>query len=81
MPQANAQVEAMHKIIIGLIKKYINYGPRNWRNTLEQALWDIGILQEARPPPLISYELTKLYFKYYTFLCSIVVVCLLSPFC
>jgi len=35
MPQANAQVEAMYKIIIGLIKKYINYGPRNWHNTLD----------------------------------------------
>ena len=37
--QANGQVEAANKIIIGLIKKHIGRQPKNWHNTLEQILW------------------------------------------
>ncbi|KAK2444268.1 protein NYNRIN [Trifolium repens] len=37
--QANGQVEAANKIIIGLIKKYIAQKPKNWHNTLDQVLW------------------------------------------
>ncbi|KAK2372816.1 hypothetical protein QL285_073909 [Trifolium repens] len=37
--QANGQVEAANKTIIGLIKKHIAQKPRNWHNTLNQVLW------------------------------------------
>src|SRR6266487_2306422 len=37
--QANGQVEAANKILIGLIKKHIAQKPRNWNNTLDQVLW------------------------------------------
>ncbi|WJX27586.1 hypothetical protein P8452_16393 [Trifolium repens] len=37
--QANGQVEAANKIIIGLIKKHIAQKPKNWHNTLDQVLW------------------------------------------
>ncbi|KAK2406377.1 hypothetical protein QL285_042113 [Trifolium repens] len=37
--QANGQVEAANKIIIGLIKKHIAQKPRNWNKTLDQVLW------------------------------------------
>ncbi|KAK2436930.1 protein NYNRIN [Trifolium repens] len=37
--QANGQVEAANKIIIGLIKKHIAQKPKNWHNTLNQVLW------------------------------------------
>ncbi|KAK2366564.1 hypothetical protein QL285_079929 [Trifolium repens] len=37
--QANGQVKAANKIIIGLIKKHIAQKPRNWHNTLDQVLW------------------------------------------
>lgn len=37
--QANGQVEAANKVIIGLIKKHIGNKPRNWHKTLNQALW------------------------------------------
>ncbi|WJX26318.1 hypothetical protein P8452_15256 [Trifolium repens] len=37
--QANGQVKAANKIIIGLIKKHIAQKPKNWHNTLDQVLW------------------------------------------
>jgi len=37
--QANGQVEAANKIVIGLIKKHIAQKPRNWNKTLDQVLW------------------------------------------
>ena len=37
--QANGQVEGANKIIIALIKKYIDWQHRNWHNTLSQVLW------------------------------------------
>ncbi|CAJ2655544.1 unnamed protein product [Trifolium pratense] len=37
--QANGQVEAANKIIIGLIRKHIAQKPRNWNKTLNQVLW------------------------------------------
>src|ERR1051325_4780368 len=37
--QANGQVEAANKVIIGLIKKHVGKKPRNWHQTLDQALW------------------------------------------
>ncbi|XP_072080955.1 uncharacterized protein [Arachis hypogaea] len=37
--QANGQVEAANKILIGLIKKYIGNKPRTWHETLSQVLW------------------------------------------
>jgi IS30 family transposase len=37
--QANGQVEAANKIIIGLIKKHIAQKPKNWHNTLDHVLW------------------------------------------
>ena len=40
--QANGQVEAANKVIIGLIKKHIGKRPRNWHKTLNQALWACG---------------------------------------
>ncbi|XP_016200297.1 uncharacterized protein LOC107641314 [Arachis ipaensis] len=37
--QANGQVEAANKILIGLIKKYIGNRPRTWHETLSQVFW------------------------------------------
>ncbi|XP_050894658.1 uncharacterized protein LOC127101322 [Lathyrus oleraceus] len=37
--QANGQVEAGNKVIIGLIKKHVGKKPKNWHKTLDQALW------------------------------------------
>ncbi|XP_072054313.1 uncharacterized protein [Arachis hypogaea] len=37
--QANWQVEAANKILIGLIKKHIGSKPRTWHKTLSQVLW------------------------------------------
>ncbi|XP_015959676.1 uncharacterized protein LOC107483572 [Arachis duranensis] len=37
--QANGQVEAANKILIGLIKKHIWNKPRTWHETLSQVLW------------------------------------------
>ncbi|XP_050909824.1 uncharacterized protein LOC127123668 [Lathyrus oleraceus] len=37
--QANGQVEAANKVIIGLIKKHVGKKPRNWHKTLNQILW------------------------------------------
>ena len=37
--QANGQVKAANKIIIGLIRKHIGQKPKNWHNTLDQILW------------------------------------------
>ncbi|XP_058726362.1 uncharacterized protein LOC131597701 [Vicia villosa] len=37
--QANGQVEAANKVIIGLIKKHVGKKPKNWYKTLDQALW------------------------------------------
>src|SRR3954467_7324222 len=37
--QANGQVEATNKVIIGLIKKHVGKKPKNWHKTLDQALW------------------------------------------
>ncbi|XP_072076603.1 uncharacterized protein [Arachis hypogaea] len=37
--QANGQVKAANKILIGLIKKNIGNRPRTWHETLSQVLW------------------------------------------
>ncbi|XP_050916221.1 uncharacterized protein LOC127131340 [Lathyrus oleraceus] len=37
--QANGQVEAANKVIIGLIKKHVKKKPRNWHKTLVHILW------------------------------------------
>ena len=37
--QANGQVEAGNKIIIGLIKKHVGQKPINWHINLNQVLW------------------------------------------
>ena len=37
--QANGQVEAANKIIIGLIRKHVGQKLKNWHNTLDQILW------------------------------------------
>lgn len=37
--QANGQVEATNKIIIGMIKKHIGRKPKSWHKTLDQVLW------------------------------------------
>ncbi|XP_050909429.1 uncharacterized protein LOC127123233 [Lathyrus oleraceus] len=37
--QANGQVEAANKLIIGLIKKHVGKKSRNWHKNLEQILW------------------------------------------
>ncbi|XP_050919077.1 uncharacterized protein LOC127136580 [Lathyrus oleraceus] len=37
--QANGQVEAANKVVIGLIKKHVGKKPRNWHKTLYQILW------------------------------------------
>jgi hypothetical protein len=37
--QANGQVEAANKVIIGLIKKHVGKKQKNWHKTLDQALW------------------------------------------
>ncbi|XP_057760135.1 uncharacterized protein LOC130980476 [Arachis stenosperma] len=37
--QANGQVEAANKILIGLIKKHIGNKPQTWYETLSQVLW------------------------------------------
>lgn len=37
--QANGQVEATNKVIIGLIKKHVGKKPRNWHKMLDQILW------------------------------------------
>ena len=37
--QANGQVKAANKVIIGLIKKHVGRKPKNWHKTLDQALW------------------------------------------
>ncbi|XP_050901851.1 uncharacterized protein LOC127108429 [Lathyrus oleraceus] len=37
--QANGQVEASNKVVIGLIKKHMGKKPRNWDKTLDQILW------------------------------------------
>lgn len=39
--QANGQVEAANKIIIGLIKKHVGKKTNNWHKTLDQVLWDV----------------------------------------
>lgn len=37
--EANNQVEATNKFIIGMIKKYMGLKPINWHKTLGEALW------------------------------------------
>nr|KYP62784.1 Pro-Pol polyprotein [Cajanus cajan] len=37
--QANGQVEAANKVVIGLIKKHVSSRPRSWHETLVQILW------------------------------------------
>ncbi|XP_050915410.1 uncharacterized protein LOC127130448 [Lathyrus oleraceus] len=37
--QANGQLEAANKILIGLIKKHVGQKPRKWYKTLNQVLW------------------------------------------
>ncbi|XP_050915078.1 uncharacterized protein LOC127130043 [Lathyrus oleraceus] len=37
--QANGQVEAANKVIIGLIKKHVGKKPRNLHKTLDHILW------------------------------------------
>ncbi|XP_050877145.1 uncharacterized protein LOC127080899 [Lathyrus oleraceus] len=37
--QANGQVEAANKVIIGLIKKHVRKKPRYWHKTLDEILW------------------------------------------
>ncbi|XP_045802284.1 uncharacterized protein LOC123895852 [Trifolium pratense] len=37
--QANGQVEAANKVIIGLIRKHVAQKPRNWNKILNQVLW------------------------------------------
>ncbi|XP_058760182.1 uncharacterized protein LOC131633486 [Vicia villosa] len=37
--QANGQVEAANKVIIGLIKKHVETKPKSWHKTLDQVLW------------------------------------------
>ena len=37
--QANGQVEAANKVVIGLIKKHVGKKPKNWHKTLDQILW------------------------------------------
>nr|KYP39757.1 Pro-Pol polyprotein [Cajanus cajan] len=37
--QANGQVEAANKVVIGLIKKHVSSRPRSWHKTLVQILW------------------------------------------
>ncbi|XP_050876762.1 uncharacterized protein LOC127080495 [Lathyrus oleraceus] len=37
--QANGQVKAANKVVIGLIKKHVGEKPRNWHKTLDQILW------------------------------------------
>ncbi|XP_045810889.1 uncharacterized protein LOC123905327 [Trifolium pratense] len=37
--QANGQVEAANKVIIGLIKRHMAQKPKNWHKTLDQVLW------------------------------------------
>lgn len=37
--QANGQVEATNKVIIGLIKKHVSKKPKNWNKILDQILW------------------------------------------
>ncbi|XP_050875347.1 uncharacterized protein LOC127078972 [Lathyrus oleraceus] len=37
--QANGQVKAANKLIIGLIKKHVGKKPKNWHKTLDQILW------------------------------------------
>ena len=37
--QANGQVEAANKVVIGLIKKHVGKKPNDWHKTLDQILW------------------------------------------
>ena len=37
--QANGQVEAADKIIIGLLRKHVGQRPKIWHNILDQILW------------------------------------------
>ena len=37
--QANVQVEAANKVVIGLIKKHVEKKHKNWHKTLDQILW------------------------------------------
>ncbi|XP_057452239.1 uncharacterized protein LOC130744063 [Lotus japonicus] len=37
--QANGQVEAANKVLIGLIKRHIGRKPKSWHETLDQILW------------------------------------------
>lgn len=37
--QANGQVEAANKVVIGLIKKHVDKNPKNWYKTSYQILW------------------------------------------
>lgn len=37
--QANGQVEAAKKVIIGLIKNHVAKKPKNWHKMLDQILW------------------------------------------
>lgn len=37
--QANSQVEAVNKVVIGLIKRHVGKNPRNWHKTHDQILW------------------------------------------
>lgn len=37
--QANGQVEATNKILIGLIKKHVGQKLKNWHKTLNQFIW------------------------------------------
>ena len=37
--QANGQVEAANKVVIGLIKKHVGKKPKNWHKRFDQILW------------------------------------------
>lgn len=37
--QANGQVKATNKVVIGLINKHVGKKPKNWHKTLYQILW------------------------------------------
>ncbi|XP_050897836.1 uncharacterized protein LOC127104712 [Lathyrus oleraceus] len=37
--EANGQVEAANKVVIGLIQNHVGKKPRNWHKTLDQILW------------------------------------------
>lgn len=37
--QANGQLKAANKVIIGIIKNHVGKSPRNWHMTLDRVLW------------------------------------------